>query len=467
MEVYGLLASGGIYDWPVIKQISWILGQVMNGIYNVMSAIGIENIGVSIIIFTIIVYTILLPLTIKQQKFSKMTAVINPEIQKIQKKYAGKKDQVSQQKQMEETNQVYEKYGVKMSSGCLPSLMQLVILFGLYPVVQNIPEYVTKVRNVYQPLVDQIESVKGYQGIIESVAGSTAGLYDFSTSNGVIEALYKFQTSSWNALIEQMPSVENTARETIQEVGRLNNFLGIDIGSHPWNLLTDAIAAASIGGIILAVIIPILAGLTQFISVKLSQMTSTVSTQDSDPVLVAQKGHGQGNVGDVYPLAVGNPPAVDHLADQVFPVVLQKDQLNQAVVDENPVPRLDVPGQPFIGNGRHLIAAHHIPGGEGKHIPRQQLRLAALNEPQAHLRALGVQQRGHRDPQPFPHFHKLVKPRLVLRMGLMGEVEAGHIHPRMDELFQPAFHVRGRSESTDNFCLTHRRPSFLYLLHTF
>ena len=94
MEVYGLLASGGIYDWPVIKQISWILGQVMNGIYNVMSAIGIENIGVSIIIFTIIVYTILLPLTIKQQKFSKMTAVMNPEIQKIQKKYAGKKAQL-------------------------------------------------------------------------------------------------------------------------------------------------------------------------------------------------------------------------------------------------------------------------------------------------------------------------------------------------------------------------------------
>ena len=157
MEVYGLLASGGIYDLPVIKQVSWILGQVMNGIYNVMSAIGIENIGVSIIIFTIIVYTLLMPLTIKQQKFSKMQAVMQPEMQKIQKKYAGKKDQVSLQKQQDEMNNLYEKYGVKMSSGCLPSLMQLVILFGLYPVVQNIPEYVTKVRNVYQPLVEQID----------------------------------------------------------------------------------------------------------------------------------------------------------------------------------------------------------------------------------------------------------------------------------------------------------------------
>ena len=102
MEVYGLLASGGIYDLPVIKQVSWILGQVMNGIFNVMSAIGMENIGVSIIIITIIVYTILLPLTIKQQKFSRMTAVITPEIKMIQKKYAVKRYQVSQQKEEKE-----------------------------------------------------------------------------------------------------------------------------------------------------------------------------------------------------------------------------------------------------------------------------------------------------------------------------------------------------------------------------
>ena len=293
MEVYGLLASGGIYDWPVIKQISWILGQVMNGIYNVMSAVGIENIGVSIIIFTIIIYMILLPLTIKQQKFSKMTAVMNPEIQKVQKKYAGKKDQVSMQKQQEEINMVYEKYGVKMSSGCLPSLMQLVILFGLYPVVQNIPEYVTKVRNVYLPLVDKIQATKGYQDIMEKVASSVvinAENYDFSNKTNLVEALYKFQNSTWDALMEQMPGVESTAKSTMQQVSHLNNFLGIDIGSHPWELLKDALAAGAVVGVILAVIIPILAGLTQFISVKLSQMNTTASTQDSDnPMMNSMK----------------------------------------------------------------------------------------------------------------------------------------------------------------------------------
>ena len=49
MEVYGLLASG-YGDWPIIKQIAWLLGQVMNGIFNVLSKIGIENIGICIII---------------------------------------------------------------------------------------------------------------------------------------------------------------------------------------------------------------------------------------------------------------------------------------------------------------------------------------------------------------------------------------------------------------------------------
>ena len=122
MEIF-VMSAAGIYDWPIIKQVSWLLGQVMNGIYNALSAIGIENIGVAIIVFTIIVYTLLLPLTIKQQKFTKMSAVMQPEIQKIQKRYANKKDQASMLKQQEEMNMVYDKYGLKMSSGCLPSLL--------------------------------------------------------------------------------------------------------------------------------------------------------------------------------------------------------------------------------------------------------------------------------------------------------------------------------------------------------
>ena len=287
MEIYGLLAvGGGIYDLPVIKQIAWLLGQVMNGLYNLLSLMGIENIGISIIIFTIIVYTILMPLTIKQQKFSKMQAVMQPELQKIQKKYANKRDQASMQKQQEEMNLVYDKYGVKMSSGCLPSLMQILILFGLYPVVMYVPEYVTKVRNVFLPLVEKIQATSGYQDIIESVSKSVVpniNSFDLTRPSELSTVLYKFQSSTWDALADKIPGLQGTINDTITNLSGMNNFLGINIGTHPWELLKDGLAAASVVGVILAVIIPVLAGVTQFISVKLSQMgASGAMLQDSD-----------------------------------------------------------------------------------------------------------------------------------------------------------------------------------------
>ena len=98
-------------DWPIIRQIAWLLGKLMDGIYNVMDAIGIQNIGICIIIFTVIIYTLMIPLTIKQQKWSKMSAVMQPDIRKVQKKYAGKRDQASMLKQQEEMQIIYEKYG--------------------------------------------------------------------------------------------------------------------------------------------------------------------------------------------------------------------------------------------------------------------------------------------------------------------------------------------------------------------
>lgn len=228
MEVYGLLAvGGGFYDLPIIKQVSWLLGQIMNGIYNVMSAVGIENIGVSIIIFTVIVYMILMPLTIKQQKFSKMQAVMSPEIQKIQKKYANKKDQASMMKQQEEMNLVYDKYGVKMSSGCLPSLMQMVFLLGLYPVVQYVTEYVTKVRDVYTPVIQQIQATSGYEKIMETVSKTVVpniGSFDLGTEKGLANVLYKFQNSTWDALVDRIPSIEGTVNETVRQISDMNYF---------------------------------------------------------------------------------------------------------------------------------------------------------------------------------------------------------------------------------------------------
>ena len=108
-------------------------------------------VGLSIVIYTIFVYTLLLPMTIKQQKTSritasKMSAKMNPEIQAIQKKYANKKDQASQLKMREEMQRVYDKYGTSMTGGCVQILIQMPLLFALYPVIYQMENYVPAIK---------------------------------------------------------------------------------------------------------------------------------------------------------------------------------------------------------------------------------------------------------------------------------------------------------------------------------
>ena len=218
MEIYGLLAvGGGIYDLPVIKQIAWLLGQVMNGLYNLLSLMGIENIGISIIIFTIIVYTILMPLTIKQQKWSKMSSVMNPEIQKIQKKY-----------------------GVSMASGCLTSLIQLPIFYGLYRVIQNIPAYVPSMTKTYGKIVEILSTKTDYVKAISDVAGESKvstvtmalkQMGDDPTKNQIIDVLDKFSKSDWDKLIANLDLTGNADLSIyVDQFHNMNQFLfGLNI----------------------------------------------------------------------------------------------------------------------------------------------------------------------------------------------------------------------------------------------
>ncbi len=278
--MYGILAAG-YADWPVIKQISWLLGKVMNVIYNVMDGVfGIQNIGICIIIFTIVTYMLMIPLTIKQQKYSKMQAIISPEIQKIAKKYAGKKDQASMLKQQEETNAVYEKYGTSMTSGCLPMFASTAILFALYPVIQFIPNHVQRVKEIYMPVVEKIMSIDGFQKTMEEIGSASPVLmnarsYDYSQADTLVNVLYKFQDSTWETLIDKMPSLDSLAHSTMETIGHLNSFLGINIGETPMTMLMESVRNFTIGGIILAAIIPVMAGLTQFISVKMMPQPET------------------------------------------------------------------------------------------------------------------------------------------------------------------------------------------------
>ncbi len=109
-----------------------LFGKVLLFIYNF-----IGNYGFAIIFFAIFAKIILLPLTYKQIKSTQIMKVINPEVMKIQEKYKNDKA-----KQGEEMWKVYEKYNYNPMSGCLPLVIQIPILLGLFGVIRQPELYV-------------------------------------------------------------------------------------------------------------------------------------------------------------------------------------------------------------------------------------------------------------------------------------------------------------------------------------
>ncbi|HAE45630.1 MAG TPA: stage III sporulation protein J, partial [Lachnospiraceae bacterium] len=106
----------------IIGPVAELIGYIMNLIFYLLGNIGLPNIGLSIIIMTILIYMAMLPLTIRQQKFSKLQRKMQPEISKIQKKYKGRTDNASVAAQQEEIKQVYDKYGVSATGSCVQLL---------------------------------------------------------------------------------------------------------------------------------------------------------------------------------------------------------------------------------------------------------------------------------------------------------------------------------------------------------
>ncbi len=271
----------------IIGDVARILGWIMNVLFNFLNNVfGIQNIGLCIILFTVLIYLLMLPLTVKQQKFSKLSAKMNPELQQIQKKYKNKKDNTSMMAMNEETQAVYAKYGVSPTGSCLQMLIQLPILFALYRVIMGIPAYVSGVKEVFTELANQIMAVPGGSEFMQEL--STNGrMYiegkDFTQVNTIIDVLYKLQdtgSATWQMLIDQFPQMESLILTTQSSINSMNNF-GINIANSPWNIAKSALAAGSVLLLIGAVLVPFLSALTQWLNVKMMPQPSTGDGNDT------------------------------------------------------------------------------------------------------------------------------------------------------------------------------------------
>lgn len=345
----GILMSG-CYDFFLIKWIANILGFVMGGLYNFFGIFGIFNIGLCIIVFTIICKMVLFPITLKQQKYTKVSSKMAPELQAIQKKYQGKRDNDSMMKQQAETMALYDKYGTSPSGSCLPMFIQMFILLALYAVIISIPTYVKPVSEIYTGISEEIVSVfddynelnnvntivdkenedfsklinnnynsddeekvnkdriyenlinlnatikplndfeTGYDNslkIIEELEKVSDEKWDelISTENkkekpseyniSILEKYKEYEEVDWNVLKSNLDQVKNNIEEKKNDISDIYTFATIDLSKSPsedtW----------------IALIIPILSFLTQWLSMKIS--TSNQAGMEGNPMASSMK----------------------------------------------------------------------------------------------------------------------------------------------------------------------------------
>ena len=273
----------------ILGPIARILGFLMDYIFRFLNLIGIPNTGLAIILFTIVIYMCLMPLTIKQQKFSKLQNKMNPELTAIRKKYENKKDNESVAKMNAETQAVYAKYGVSPTGSCVQLLIQMPILFSLYRVIYNIPAYVTQVKEAFFPLVDNLIAQSGAAEYMQSTSAASQLASQFKNEsfvNGVteyvqntfIDVMNKFSSADWTALAEKFPGIASDVTNTQSLLDHYNNFLGINIANSPSYTLRANWGNHMYVAAICALIIPILSAATQWLNVKLMPTAANQSS---------------------------------------------------------------------------------------------------------------------------------------------------------------------------------------------
>lgn len=288
------------YDGAILGPIAKLLGWILNGIYTLLSFIGIENVGLSIILLTIVIYTCMLPLNYKQQKFSKLSQKMQPELKKIQDKYKGKKDQESAMAMNQETQLLYQKYGISPSGSCVQLLIQMPILFALYRVFYNVPAYINVVKDKFIGIADEIVHVDGFSDtmseIVKNFKINLSTKPDFvitdsntidNVKNFVVDVIYKIPSvetlvtpnADGKVYFEGLSTVTEIVESGVEEFYNFNYFLGLNISNTPWNIIVENFNAKNYLLVFGALMIPVLAYLTQVLSIKLMQAKNNTGDQ--------------------------------------------------------------------------------------------------------------------------------------------------------------------------------------------
>ena len=150
----------------IIGPIEWLVAWIMYLFHQGFTAIGMDPASgwtwaLSIVGLVVVMRAAMIPLFVKQIMASRKMQMIQPELQKIQKKYKGKSDPESRQAMTQETMQLYKQEGTNPFSSCLPILVQSPFFFGLFRVLNSMDEIASgkhaQIGPITQPIAQQFE----------------------------------------------------------------------------------------------------------------------------------------------------------------------------------------------------------------------------------------------------------------------------------------------------------------------
>ena len=213
--------------------------------------------GVALILFTLVIKLIMLPFQMKSKKSMMRMSRVSGQMQELQKRYAK-----NQAKLQEEMQKLYEEEGVNPMSGCLWSLIPFPILIALYSIIrQPITHFMMLSKDVLQTVVQSAADA--------GVNLTNIVMMDKATGTPALkDGLY--QLASYGQ-INLVKAVQEMGLSTPEGWFDMNyNFLGLDLTATPWEYVKNFTFTWAVIGVIL---IPILAGLSQFVFSKLTMKT--------------------------------------------------------------------------------------------------------------------------------------------------------------------------------------------------
>lgn len=213
--------------------------------------------GVALILFTLVIKLIMLPFQMKSKKSMMRMSRVSGQMQELQKRYAK-----NQAKLQEEMQKLYEEEGVNPMSGCLWSLIPFPILIALYSIIrQPITHFMMLSKDVLQTVVQSAADA--------GVNLTNIVMMDKATGTPALkDGLY--QLASYGQ-INLVKAVQEMGLSTPEGWFNVNyKFLGLDLTATPWEYVKSFTFTWAVIGVIL---IPILAGLSQFVFSKLTMKT--------------------------------------------------------------------------------------------------------------------------------------------------------------------------------------------------